>query len=77
MYLAVRLAACLDEENPLGRVLIGWGGVPLLAGAKMAGTVLVLGVLSHLWHAWRRAAWAAAFALAAVQAAVVLYLHLA
>ena len=53
-YLAVKLRDTLysEELNPLGRLLIRMdnGDVALFMGAKMLGTISVLGVLLFLYY---------------------------
>ena len=53
-YLAVKLRDTLysEELNPLGRMLIRMdnGDVALFMGAKMLGTISVLGILLFLYY---------------------------
>ena len=65
----------LTEKNPIGTWLIelDQGDVSIFVGAKFAGTIMALGVLSLLYRYRRRWAWACIIPVFIIQVFVICY----
>ena len=78
VYLAIKYQEILrfTEMNPVGQWLLALdgGNVAIFMGCKVVGTMLVLGILQLMYFVRRRLALFVASILAALQAALGLYL---
>lgn len=74
-YLLVLYAPVLIEQNPVGRLLIQLGGVPLFAALKLFGTTIALGTLLCMYDRVRyRVTASTACGVALCQFLLLLYL---
>ena len=62
------------EENPMARYIIAEYGVPFFVGFKMFGTIISLGIITMLYHSYRKAAWVINTSIFSVQMALFAYL---